>query len=131
MNKCFLKTALLSAGLCLLSGISSMSHAKDDSVSNNKYVLVIHGGAGVIEPENLTKEQEVAFHADLKAALLAGEAVLKQGGTALEVQGHMIMHQPIAKRIRSQRRPQVGEAQFLILLYYAGLVEVNLFIIGG
>lgn len=84
MNKSFIKTTLLSAGLCLLSGISSMSHAQDDSVSDNKYVLVIHGGAGVIEPENLTKEQEVAFHADLKAALLAGEAVLKQGGTALE-----------------------------------------------
>lgn len=78
------RAALLGASLCLLSGISSMSHAKDESVVNDKYVLVIHGGAGVIEPENLTAEQEKNFHADLTAALRAGEAVLKQGGTALE-----------------------------------------------
>lgn len=46
-------------------------------------VLVIHGGAGVIR-QNLTEENEKLVRADLEAALNAGYAVLKRGGTSLD-----------------------------------------------
>jgi beta-aspartyl-peptidase (threonine type) len=46
-------------------------------------VLVIHGGAGVIR-NDLTPEKEELVRADLTAALEAGHAVLKQGGSSLD-----------------------------------------------
>lgn len=46
-------------------------------------VLVIHGGAGVIR-KDLTPEKEKLVRADLEAALSAGYAVLKEGGTSLD-----------------------------------------------
>ncbi len=49
-----------------------------------KYSLAIHGGAGVIEPGDLTKEQEVLYRKGLEEALVAGQAILEKGGTALD-----------------------------------------------
>lgn len=46
--------------------------------------LVIHGGAGVITREQLSVNDERAIRADLDAALDAGDAVLKAGGSALD-----------------------------------------------
>ena len=46
--------------------------------------LAIHGGAGVILKENLTDEQEAAYHAALEDALEAGASVLRDGGSALD-----------------------------------------------
>jgi beta-aspartyl-peptidase (threonine type) len=42
------------------------------------YVLVIHGGAGTIKAGG----DEAPYHAGLQAALAAGEAILKSGGSA-------------------------------------------------
>ncbi|MEP7042197.1 MAG: isoaspartyl peptidase/L-asparaginase [Dokdonella sp.] len=47
------------------------------------HVLVIHGGAGVIKAD-LTPEKEARVRADLEAALQAGHAVLKAGGSSLD-----------------------------------------------
>jgi L-asparaginase / beta-aspartyl-peptidase len=46
-------------------------------------VLVIHGGAGVIRA-GLTPEKERRVRADLEAALAAGYAVLRRGGSSLD-----------------------------------------------
>ena len=46
--------------------------------------LVIHGGAGVIERDQLSAEAENAIRADLDRALDAGQAVLASGGSALD-----------------------------------------------
>ena len=46
--------------------------------------LVIHGGAGVIERGSLSAEDEQAVRADLDRALDAGNAVLQDGGSALD-----------------------------------------------
>lgn len=46
--------------------------------------LAIHGGAGVILRENLTPEEEAAFHSALEEALEAGAAVLRDGGSAVD-----------------------------------------------
>ena len=46
--------------------------------------LAIHGGAGVILRENLSPEQEAEYVAALNAAMEAGAAVLREGGSALD-----------------------------------------------
>lgn len=49
-----------------------------------KWTLAIHGGAGVLEPGDLTPELEVKYRAGLDAALQAGENILSKGGTSLD-----------------------------------------------
>jgi beta-aspartyl-peptidase (threonine type) len=49
-----------------------------------RWSFAIHGGAGVIERESLTAEQDAAYRAALKQALEAGSAVLASGGSALD-----------------------------------------------
>jgi beta-aspartyl-peptidase (threonine type) len=47
-------------------------------------VIVIHGGAGVIERSHMTAEHEASYRAGLGAALDAGYAVLERGGSSLD-----------------------------------------------
>ncbi|ONF96527.1 isoaspartyl peptidase/L-asparaginase family protein [Sphingomonas jeddahensis] len=49
-----------------------------------RWSLAIHGGAGTIERDKLTPEQDKAIRAALKAALAAGSAVLDKGGSAVD-----------------------------------------------
>ncbi|MEO0731750.1 MAG: isoaspartyl peptidase/L-asparaginase [Bacteroidota bacterium] len=49
-----------------------------------EYAMVIHGGAGTILKENMTEERAAGITAAMNAALDAGEAILKAGGTAAE-----------------------------------------------
>ncbi len=53
-------------------------------VSQTDYALVIHGGAGNIARESISPEQEREYHEKLQEALLAGEELLKNGGTSLD-----------------------------------------------
>lgn len=46
--------------------------------------FIIHGGAGVIRRGDLSPEKEKAYRAALKQALLAGYAVLQNGGKSLD-----------------------------------------------
>jgi beta-aspartyl-peptidase (threonine type) len=48
------------------------------------YGLVLHGGAGVIQREQMTPEREAEYRAKLAEALAAGYAVLERGGPALD-----------------------------------------------
>lgn len=48
------------------------------------WTLVVHGGAGMIEPGRLTAEDEAGIRAALTAALEAGGAILANGGAALD-----------------------------------------------
>ena len=48
------------------------------------YALAIHGGAGVISRSKMTPEREAASLNALREALEAGEAVLRDGGTAID-----------------------------------------------
>jgi len=48
------------------------------------FALVIHGGAGVIDPSKMTAERAAGYRAGLAAALDAGYAVLEHGGAALD-----------------------------------------------
>ena len=48
------------------------------------FALVIHGGAGVIERDQLSAAEEQSIRAELEAALDAGGVVLAGGGSALD-----------------------------------------------
>ncbi|KAF5351808.1 hypothetical protein D9756_007393 [Leucocoprinus leucothites] len=51
---------------------------------NQRYVLVIHGGAGTITRETSSPEQRAAYRKALRTALEAGYQVLHNGGEALD-----------------------------------------------
>lgn len=49
-----------------------------------EYKLLIHGGAGVITKQNITKAQKESVVSDLYACLSVGEIVLADGGSAVD-----------------------------------------------
>lgn len=49
-----------------------------------KYVMVVHGGAGTIDREQMTPEKEQAYQEALTAALRAGYNAIKEGRPALD-----------------------------------------------
>lgn len=53
-------------------------------MTQTPWKLVIHGGAGVIEPGQATPEQERDILASLERALAAGAEILARGGDALD-----------------------------------------------
>lgn len=55
-----------------------------ESPNKADWTLVVHGGAGIIEPGTLTPEAEQAIRAALAQALDAGAAILRGGGHALD-----------------------------------------------
>ena len=57
--------------------MSTASHAQD-------WKLVVHGGAGVIEPSRTTPETDAAIRAALNRALDAGSKILSSGGDSLD-----------------------------------------------
>jgi len=78
----FLAVAVLAA---LLSAcIETPAPAPETTPSSGNTALVIHGGAGVIERQKLSDDDEKAIRATLNAALDAGNAILAQGGSALD-----------------------------------------------
>lgn len=52
--------------------------------SSQPFALVVHGGAGVIERDQLSAAEEQSIRADLDAALEAGRRILAGGGSALD-----------------------------------------------
>ncbi|KJD33950.1 isoaspartyl peptidase [Tamlana nanhaiensis] len=55
---------------------------RDDSKEN--FSIVIHGGAGYINPDNLTPEKENEYQQKLTEAITVGYNILKNGGTSLD-----------------------------------------------
>lgn len=54
------------------------------SAQKPEYVLVIHGGAGYLSPENTSENELTIVKNGLQRALNAGEVVLRAGGSALD-----------------------------------------------
>jgi L-asparaginase / beta-aspartyl-peptidase len=52
--------------------------------ARDKFVLVIHGGAGTILRSQMTPEKEQAYKDGLTRALKAGYAILQRGGSSLD-----------------------------------------------
>ncbi|KIO78506.1 isoaspartyl peptidase [Pedobacter lusitanus] len=73
MNKNLKITAALL--LCFMANIA---------YGQQKYIMVIHGGAGTITRKNMSAEKEAAYVAALTKALQTGYDVLKSGKTSLD-----------------------------------------------
>lgn len=73
---------LLVVPVVLFSGCYYSSLSGDEDRPD--YVVAIHGGAGWIVKDNLSPEKEAAATAKLNEALDAAEAVLKEGGHAVD-----------------------------------------------
>jgi len=58
--------------------------SKERNPKESRHVLVIHGGAGTILRERSSPEQQARYHAALRAALQAGNAILSTGGEAMD-----------------------------------------------
>jgi L-asparaginase / beta-aspartyl-peptidase len=87
---CFFIIALFSAGAPLHAGeqptrSSNEAQSVDQqTMQNEKFGLVIHGGAGTIERSKITPEKEREYRAGLERALKAGYDILKRGGSSLD-----------------------------------------------
>ena len=49
----------------------------------SKFAIAIHGGAGTILKSSMTPQKEQDYLNGLKTAIEAGEAILKEGGSAV------------------------------------------------
>ena len=58
--------------------------SKHDLDDEPQWSIAIHGGAGTMDKDKMTSEQQAEYKAALQNALDAGAAVLKNGGTAVE-----------------------------------------------
>lgn len=74
--------------IALLLSISVMSpraqEPKPSAAPTAGFVLVIHGGAGLMAKDEFTPDREKASRATMEAALLAGHGVLARGGTSVD-----------------------------------------------
>ena len=74
-------TTLAAAGLFLAACATPVA---PEPAAAPEWHLAIHGGAGVILRETMTGEEEAAYVAGLNAAMEAGAAVLREGGSAVD-----------------------------------------------
>lgn len=72
------------AGACAFAATAFLSAGGVSAQEGPRWSLAIHGGAGVIERDSLTPEQDGAYREALARALQAGEQVLAGGGSALD-----------------------------------------------
>lgn len=78
-----ISSVLISTILLLLCNCNSPEKAPSSAHESNSFAIVIHGGAGGIQRENFTDEQQNAYANKLLEALDEGYAVLKNGGNSL------------------------------------------------
>jgi L-asparaginase / beta-aspartyl-peptidase len=89
---CFFAVALFSAGAPAFAeeqqtsawAVNDGRSVDQQIMKNEKFGLVIHGGAGTIERSNMTPEKEREYRAGLERALTAGYEILKRGGSSLD-----------------------------------------------
>jgi beta-aspartyl-peptidase (threonine type) len=77
--------------LAVLAAAVALGAFMEKPAEKPEYALVIHGGAGTITPDKLTPELKAEIEHDLHAALATGQAVLKDGGSALDAVTSTIM----------------------------------------
>ncbi|MGG8496239.1 isoaspartyl peptidase/L-asparaginase family protein [Tenacibaculum sp. TC6] len=70
----------------------------NQNVQQNKFAIVIHGGAGTILKENMTPELEKAYEETLEEAIRVGYDILKNEGSstkAVEASIHVMENSPL------------------------------------
>jgi L-asparaginase / beta-aspartyl-peptidase len=92
ITNCFFVIALFNAGAPAFGeeqqtpayAVSGVRQIDQRKMQNQKFGLVIHGGAGTIERSKMTPEKEHQYRAGLERALAAGYEILKDGGSSLD-----------------------------------------------
>ena len=69
---------------CLLAALALLAAAPAAAQEPPRWSFAIHGGAGVIERQSLSPEQDAAYRAAVTRALGAGSAILANGGSSLD-----------------------------------------------
>jgi beta-aspartyl-peptidase (threonine type) len=110
------------AAAALLAASLATAAPPPSAAAPHPLVLVIHGGAGVIERSRMTPGREASFRAGLGAALDAGYAVLERGGTSLDA--------VIAAVSTMEDDPQFNAGRGAVL-NHAGLAELDAAIMDG
>ena len=70
--------------LIALALMSTAAFAENIALPAPKWSLAIHGGAGTLDPKDMTPEKRAEYEAALQIALDAGAKVLNQGGSAMD-----------------------------------------------
>lgn len=63
---------------------AAAAQAQNQQPPEPKWSIAIHGGAGVLDRSTVSAEKDASYRAALQAALDAGSAVLKAGGSSLD-----------------------------------------------
>lgn len=65
--------------------LATGAQAQDDSAeAKPRWTIAIHGGAGTMDRDKMTPQQQADYKAALQAALDAGADVLRKGGSAMD-----------------------------------------------
>ncbi|MGO9804738.1 MAG: isoaspartyl peptidase/L-asparaginase family protein [Steroidobacteraceae bacterium] len=107
---------------CLLLAAAALLGSSPLPAADHPLVIVIHGGAGVIERAHMTPEREAAYRAGLGAALDAGYAVLERGGAALDA---------VAAAVRTMEDDPQFNAGRGAVLNHDGICELDAAIMDG
>ncbi|WP_265587548.1 isoaspartyl peptidase/L-asparaginase family protein [Sphingomicrobium arenosum] len=75
---------LIALTLATAAATDAADHHDEAPTSEPRWSIVIHGGAGTILRENMSAEKDAEIRAALDAALRAGEAVLRDGGSSMD-----------------------------------------------
>lgn len=74
--------AAISASMIAFVPTHALAEAHQDA--EPRWSIAIHGGAGTLNPDNMTPERRAEYEAALQGALDAGSAILAEGGSAME-----------------------------------------------
>ena len=83
MTRTLTRFALIVA-MILSANLARPALAHESTDTSPGWTFAIHGGAGTMDRDRMTAQQQADYKAALQAALDAGSAVLRDGGSALE-----------------------------------------------
>jgi L-asparaginase / beta-aspartyl-peptidase len=106
----------------ILTAAAGTAQAAEPATDNHPIVLVIHGGAGVIERSRMTSAKEASYRAGLAAALDAGFGVLERGGSSLDA---------VTAAVRTMEDDPQFNAGLGAVLNHAGDAELDAAIMDG
>jgi len=78
------KLAVMLCPLAVFALLAPASSPSAAQAAERPIVLVIHGGAGVIERSKMTPAKEASYRSGLESALDAGYVILERGGSSLD-----------------------------------------------